>query len=87
MRIAASSSMQKLRGQAPKRTYPHTEGFLGELMVKGSTDIGDHSYFGWLLCSSGVFIMCCVAQALADFGDTMKQIADFKDALVSLQKS
>ena len=51
MRIAASSSMQKLRGQAPKRTYPHTEGFLGELMVKGSTDLGEDSYFGWLLCS------------------------------------
>ena len=48
MRIAASSSMQKLRGQAPKRTYPHNEGFLGEMMVKGSSELGDHSYFGWL---------------------------------------
>ena len=27
------------------------------------------------------------AQALGDFGDAMKQIADFKDALVGLQKS
>ena len=49
MRIAASSSVQKLRGQAPKRTYPHTEGFLGEMMVKGSTELGEDSYFGWLL--------------------------------------
>lgn len=49
MRIAASSSMQKLRGQAPKRTYPHNEGFLGEIMVKGSTDLGEHSYFGWFV--------------------------------------
>ena len=31
--------------------------------------------------------MHCIAQALADFGDTMKQISDFKDALVGLQKS
>jgi len=46
MRIAASSSMQKLRKQAPKRTYPHTEGFLGEVMIKGSSELGDDSYFG-----------------------------------------
>lgn len=82
MKIAASSSMQKLRGQAPKRTYPHNEGFLGEMMVKGSTDLGEHSYFGLLLFHLWTFIIHCIAQALADFGDTMKQIADFKDALV-----
>lgn len=84
MRIAASSSMQKLRGQAPKRTYPHTEGFLGEMMVKGSTDLGEDSYFGWLLFDAWIIIIQCSAQALADFGDTMKQVADFKDALVGL---
>lgn len=46
MRIAASSSVQKLRGQAIKRTYPHPEGFLGEVMLKGSGELGDDSYFG-----------------------------------------
>lgn len=55
MRIAASSSVQKWRGQAPKRTYPHNEGFLGEMMMKGSTDLGEDSYFGQLLLKSRDF--------------------------------
>ena len=56
------------------------------MMVKGSTDLGELSYFGWLLQHPWVFIIQCLAQALADFGDTMKQVADFKDALVGLTK-
>lgn len=57
------------------------------MMVKGSADLGELSYFGWLLHHAWIFIIQCLAQALTDFGDTMKQIADFKDALVGLTKS
>uniref|UniRef100_A0A1B6MEE8 Endophilin-A n=1 Tax=Graphocephala atropunctata TaxID=36148 RepID=A0A1B6MEE8_9HEMI len=65
-KMAAVKGISKLSGQAKASTYPQSEGVLGECMVMYGKKLGDDSIFG---------------QALLEFGEGMKQMADVKYSL------
>ncbi|XP_054285772.1 endophilin-A isoform X2 [Macrosteles quadrilineatus] len=65
-KMAAVKGISKLSGQAKASTYPQSEGVLGETMVGYGKKLGDDSIFG---------------QALAEFGEGLKQMADVKYSL------
>uniref|UniRef100_A0A4W3HMG7 Endophilin-A1 n=1 Tax=Callorhinchus milii TaxID=7868 RepID=A0A4W3HMG7_CALMI len=65
-KLTMINTMSKIRGQEKGPGYPQAEGLLGESMVKFGRELGEESNFG---------------QALIDAGDSMKQLAEVKDAL------
>ncbi|XP_063696892.1 endophilin-A isoform X2 [Culicoides brevitarsis] len=62
-KMAAVKGISKLSGQAKTNTYPQAEGLLGDAMLMYGKKLGDESIF---------------AQALIEFGDSLKQMADVK---------
>uniref|UniRef100_A0A336M0V0 Endophilin-A n=1 Tax=Culicoides sonorensis TaxID=179676 RepID=A0A336M0V0_CULSO len=62
-KMAAVKGISKLSGQAKTNTYPQAEGLLGDAMTLYGKKLGEESIF---------------AQALIEFGDSLKQIADVK---------
>ncbi|XP_075877250.1 endophilin-A2-like isoform X2 [Nelusetta ayraudi] len=60
------NTVSKMRGQEQASGYPHPEGLLGDSMIKYGNDLGAASNFGG---------------ALLDFGESMKQLSQSKDAL------
>ncbi|KAG5672236.1 hypothetical protein PVAND_002378 [Polypedilum vanderplanki] len=66
-KMIAVKGISKLSGQAKSNTYPQAEGVLADTMLIYGKRLGeDQSVF---------------AQALVEFGDTLKQMADVKYAL------
>ncbi|XP_032874145.1 endophilin-A1 [Amblyraja radiata] len=65
-KLTMINTMSKIRGQEKGPGYPQAEGLLGESMIKFGKELGEESNFG---------------QALLDAGETMKQLAEVKDAL------
>ena len=71
-KLAASASLYKLRGQASSKKYPHPEINLANVMQQNGEDLagenGEDSVFG---------------SAMIDFAQSMRDLADVKDELVS----
>ena len=67
MKVFAQSSYQKVRGQGKTTKYPQPEYVLGDVILKGGSDLGEDSNFG---------------QALLSLGEGMKQLGEYKDDLV-----
>ncbi|XP_065215036.1 endophilin-A isoform X6 [Planococcus citri] len=65
-KMAAVKGISKLSGQAKASTYPQPEGLLGDCLLHYGKKLGDDSLFG---------------QALLEFGESLKQMADVKYAL------
>ncbi|XP_061414246.1 endophilin-A2-like isoform X1 [Lethenteron reissneri] len=65
-KLGMLNTMSKIRGQVKSTGYPQPEGLLGEAMAKYGKDMGTESCFGL---------------ALADVGESMKQMAEIKDSL------
>ncbi|XP_016943713.1 endophilin-A [Drosophila suzukii] len=66
-KMAAVKGISKLSGQAKSNTYPQPEGLLAECMLTYGKKLGeDNSVF---------------AQALVEFGEALKQMADVKYSL------
>nr|XP_003230064.2 PREDICTED: endophilin-A3 [Anolis carolinensis] len=65
-RLGMLNTVSKIRGQVKTTGYPQTEGLLGDSMLKYGRELGDESTFG---------------AALIDVGESMKQMAEVKDAL------
>lgn len=65
-KMAAVKGISKLSGQAKASTYPQPEGILGDCMVHYGKKLGDDSVFG---------------QAMLEFGEGLKQMADVKYSL------
>lgn len=65
-KMAAVKGISKLSGQAKASTYPQPEGILGDCMVQYGKKLGDDSIFG---------------QAMLEFGEGLKQMADVKYSL------
>ena len=72
-KLAASASLYKLRGQSSSKKYPHPEVNLANVMQQNGEDLagenGEDSAFG---------------SALIDFAQSMRDLADVKDELVSV---
>ncbi|CRK98108.1 CLUMA_CG011476, isoform A [Clunio marinus] len=66
-KMIAVQGISKLSGQAKSNTYPQAEGVLADCMLIYGKRLGE---------DSSLF-----AQALVEFGDTLKQMADVKYAL------
>ncbi|XP_036909408.1 endophilin-A3 isoform X4 [Sturnira hondurensis] len=60
------NTVSKIRGQVKTTGYPQTEGLLGDCMLKYGRELGDGSTFGG---------------ALIEVGESMKRMAEVKDAL------
>ncbi|MBN3292590.1 SH3G2 protein, partial [Polypterus senegalus] len=65
-KLSMINTMSKIRGQEKGPGYPQAEALLGEAMVKYGRELGEESNFGL---------------ALIDAGDTMRELAEVKDAL------
>ncbi|XP_005920592.1 endophilin-A2 isoform X1 [Haplochromis burtoni] len=65
-KLSMLSTVSKIRGQVNSPGYPQAEGLLGECMTKYGHEIGESSNFGG---------------ALIDAGESMKRLAEVKDAL------
>ncbi|XP_039291741.1 endophilin-A [Nilaparvata lugens] len=65
-KMAAVKGISKLSGQAKASTYPQPEGLLGDCLSMYGKKLGDDSMFG---------------QAMLEFGEGLKQMADVKYAL------
>lgn len=65
-KMAAVKGISKLSGQAKASTYPQPEGILGDCLTMYGKKLGDDSMFG---------------QAMLEFGEGLKQMADVKYAL------
>ncbi|XP_075217545.1 SH3 domain containing GRB2 like, endophilin-A isoform X4 [Lycorma delicatula] len=65
-KMAAVKGISKLSGQAKASTYPQPEGILGDCLTTYGKKLGDDSMFG---------------QAMLEFGEGLKQMADVKYAL------
>ncbi|KAL5274615.1 SH3GL1 family protein [Megaselia abdita] len=65
-KMAAVKGISKLSGQAKSNTYPQPEGILADCMLMYGKKLGDDGPF---------------AQALIEFGESLKQMADVKYAL------
>lgn len=86
-KMIAVKGISKLSGQAKCNTYPQAEGVLADCMLIYGKRLGeDQSLFGKLYCKwpsiETVYNYHFIsAQALVEFGDTLKQMADVKYAL------
>ncbi|XP_030607955.1 endophilin-A2-like isoform X1 [Archocentrus centrarchus] len=65
-KLSMLSTVSKIRGQVNSPGYPQPEGLLGECMTKYGQEMGENSNFGG---------------ALLDVGESMKRLAEVKDAL------
>ncbi|XP_005721200.1 endophilin-A2 isoform X1 [Pundamilia nyererei] len=65
-KLSMLSTVSKIRGQVNSPGYPQAEGLLGECMTKYGHEISESSNFGG---------------ALIDAGESMKRLAEVKDAL------
>ncbi|XKL62036.1 hypothetical protein PGB90_001869 [Kerria lacca] len=65
-KMAAVKGISKLSGQAKASTYPQPEGLLGDCLLHYGKKLGDDSMFG---------------QALLEFGESLKQMAEVKYSL------
>ncbi|XP_044516092.1 endophilin-A3 [Gracilinanus agilis] len=66
MKLGVMQTVSKITGQLKNQTYPHSEGILGDCMLRYGSELGEESLFG---------------QALLDCGETMKLMSDIKEAL------
>lgn len=53
-KLSAKAAMGKLSGKQQDLRYPHAEGQLGDIMLRGSAELGDDSEFGAALRSCGM---------------------------------
>lgn len=65
-KLTMLNTVSKIRGQDKNPGYPQPEGQLGDSMMKYGCEMGDDSNFGG---------------ALKEFGESMKMMAEVKDAL------
>ncbi|KAK7602825.1 hypothetical protein V9T40_006799 [Parthenolecanium corni] len=65
-KMAAVKGISKLSGQAKASTYPQPEGLLGDCLLHYGKKLGDDSCFG---------------QALLEFGESLRQMAEVKYSL------
>ncbi|KAG8516409.1 Endophilin-A3 [Galemys pyrenaicus] len=65
-KLGMLNTVSKLRGQVKTTGYPQTEGLLGDCLLKYGKELGEDSSFG---------------QALLQVGESMKLMAEVKDAL------
>ncbi|XP_043842382.1 endophilin-A3 isoform X2 [Dromiciops gliroides] len=66
MKLGMQNTMSRITGQVITAGYPQPEGLLGDSMLRYGNELGEDSMFG---------------QALLDFGESMKLIAEVKDYL------
>ncbi|XP_074090078.1 endophilin-A3 isoform X3 [Macrotis lagotis] len=66
MKLGMKSTISKITGQMVTSAYPQPEGILGDSVLQFGKELGEDSLFG---------------QALLDFGESMKLMAEVKDSL------
>ncbi|XP_007479310.1 endophilin-A3 isoform X2 [Monodelphis domestica] len=66
MKLGVMQTVFKITGQLKNQPYPHSEGMLGDCMLRYGSELGEESLFG---------------QALLDCGETMMLMSDIKEAL------
>ena len=66
VKVAYRAKVGKVSGKQTQQHYPHAEGSLGDVMLKGGSELGDDSHFGLALVSTG---------------SALKELADYRENL------